>query len=68
MLYTSSVLKRRIHVKEDIEQVADQLTLKTCEVEEIHHRILPDKVVIGKVTAKTQHPDADKLSVCQVDC
>ena len=26
-----------------------------------------DKVVVGKVISKEQHPEADRLSVCSVD-
>jgi len=68
MLYTSNLLKRYISLDVDIEEIARELTLKTCEVEEIHHRDIPDLVVIWKVIEKTSHPDADKLSVCKVDC
>jgi hypothetical protein len=46
MLYTSNLLKRYISLEVDIEEIARELTLKTCEVEEIHHRIIPDLVVI----------------------
>lgn len=52
----------------DAEVFANDLTLKTCEVEEVISRTIPEKVVIGKTTAVGKHPEADKLSVCQVDC
>lgn len=68
MLYTQQLLRRYVSLDIDIQRIADELTLKTCEVEEIHHRQLPDLVVIGKVTDVQPHPNADKLVVCQIDC
>jgi len=68
MKYISPLLKKFISVKDTPENIAKNLILKTCEIEEIHTRILPDDVVIGKVISFKKHPDADKLNVCQVDC
>lgn len=42
--------------------------MKTCEIEEINKRNIADSIVIGYTTSCEKHPDADKLSVCQVDC
>lgn len=50
------------------EEVADKLTNAGLEVDGmIRLGEGLDKVVLGKVIAKDQHPDADRLSVCQVD-
>jgi phenylalanyl-tRNA synthetase beta chain len=50
------------------EQLADTLTMAGFEVEEIEdRRTWADGVVIGRVLHREPHPDADKLSVCQVD-
>lgn len=50
------------------EEVADKLTNAGLEVDGIIRLGEGlDKVVLGKVIAKDQHPDADRLSVCQVD-
>jgi phenylalanyl-tRNA synthetase beta chain len=50
------------------EQLAETLTLAGFEVEDIEdRRTWADGVVIGKVLQREQHPNADKLSVCQVD-
>lgn len=51
--------------------VADKLTACGLEVESVQ-TILPvpgglEGVVTGKVLSATKHPDADKLSICQVD-
>jgi len=51
-----------------LEKLAEDLTLSTAEVE----GVLPfaphlADVVVGLVSERTKHPDADKLSVCTVD-
>ena len=48
--------------------LAEQLTLAGFEVEEIEdRRTWADGVRVGKVLTCDRHPNADKLSVCQVD-
>lgn len=68
MLYSQSLINRRLTLHDDAKTIADQLTVRTCEIEEVTSRTLPPLLVIGYVTSTTQHPDADKLTVCQVDC
>ncbi len=50
------------------ERVAELLTLHTAEVEHVE-RFAPalETVVVAHVVERARHPDADKLSVCQVD-
>lgn len=50
------------------ERVAELLTLHTAEVDSVT-RFAPalDAVTVGHVHSRARHPDADKLSVCQVD-
>ena len=50
------------------DELADLLTMSTCEVEGVEPFAphLAD-VVVGHVTQREKHPDADKLSVCTVD-
>ncbi|ASC71114.1 Phenylalanine--tRNA ligase beta subunit [Halomicronema hongdechloris C2206] len=48
--------------------LADALTMAGFEVEDIEdRRAWADGVIVGRVIACDPHPDADKLSVCQVD-
>ena len=47
-------------------KLADALTFAGVEVEEIETQKLDDNVVVGEIVSTEQHPDADKLSVCQV--
>jgi phenylalanyl-tRNA synthetase beta chain len=50
------------------EQLCNDLTLSTSEVEGLE-RFAPQlhDVVVGEVTDKEAHPDAEKLSLCRVD-
>jgi len=63
MYYLWNLIKRYINISESPEKIAEFLTLKTCEVEEIKKRVLPDGVVIAKVEKVEKHPNADKLFV-----
>lgn len=56
----------------DISNVDDDSLCKTLndiglEVEDRRILKVPNKVVIGYVTEKTNHPNADKLGICKVD-
>lgn len=50
-----------------IQKFSDDYTIYTAEVEEIIPHMGIDKVVIGKVLSHEKHPDADKLTIVQVD-
>jgi phenylalanyl-tRNA synthetase beta chain len=51
------------------EALADALNLKSTEVERISHAGAPspEGFVVGEVLSVEQHPDADRLTVCEVD-
>ncbi len=50
------------------EALAEMLTMAGFEVEDIEdRRTWADGVVVGKVVDRQPHPNADRLSVCQVD-
>jgi phenylalanyl-tRNA synthetase beta chain len=46
-------------------ELDDLLTFAGIEVEGIQS--LPDNLVVAEVLSSDKHPDADKLSICQVD-
>ncbi|MGI8602432.1 MAG: phenylalanine--tRNA ligase subunit beta [Verrucomicrobiales bacterium] len=51
-----------------VDEIARLLTFAGVEVEDIRHQgITSDKIVVGEILAFQKHPDADKLSVCQVE-
>ncbi|NRB07528.1 MAG: phenylalanine--tRNA ligase subunit beta [Richelia sp.] len=61
-------LRELVEIKLSPEELAETLTMAGFEVEEIEdRRTWADGVVIGKVVERQPHPNADKLSVCQVD-
>ncbi|GBF82153.1 phenylalanine--tRNA ligase subunit beta [Aphanothece sacrum] len=61
-------LRELVNVTLPPEELADILTIAGLEVEEIEdRRQWANGVVIGKIIDRQPHPNADKLSVCQVD-
>ena len=50
------------------QELADTLTMAGLEVEELRPVAPPfSKVVVGEIKSAEQHPNADRLRVCQVD-
>ena len=50
------------------QQLADTLTMGGLEVEELRPVAPPfSRIVVGEIREAVQHPDADRLRVCQVD-
>ena len=52
-----------------VEELGDLIALRTTEVERIAHLGPPsgDGFVVGSVISVERHPDADRLSVCEVE-
>lgn len=51
-----------------VDKISDLLTFAGIEVEEIEHQgIKQDSIVVAKIESSTPHPNADKLSICQVN-
>jgi phenylalanyl-tRNA synthetase beta chain len=65
----SSWLRAYCDPRLSVEELADELAMHSIEVERITHAGAPDAdgFVVGKVLSVEQHPDADRLSVCEVD-
>lgn len=63
-----SWLKDYIDITETPQKIADALNMTGLEVEEI---IQPGEnlrnIVVGEILSKVPHPDADRLSLCQVN-
>jgi phenylalanyl-tRNA synthetase beta chain len=68
MKYHSQLLKKYLSINDTPENIANNLILKTVEIEEIIKRTLPPTIVIGKILKAEPHPDSDHMHVCQVDC
>jgi len=63
-----SWLKELINIDCDLKELCDKITLSGSKVETVElqaHDIT--NVVIGKILKIEQHPDADKLVICQLD-
>ncbi len=68
MKFTYSWLKEHLDTKASIEDVTDRLTMTGLEVDKVHDRAKDLKgFVVARVVEAKKHPDADKLTVCQVD-
>ncbi|MGP1356458.1 phenylalanine--tRNA ligase subunit beta [Roseicyclus sp.] len=67
MKFTLSWLKDHLETEASVEEIVETLTDLGLEVEEVEDRgaRLRD-FVIGRVVKAEQHPDADRLRVCQV--
>ena len=68
MRVSLSWLKELVDINLAPEELGQILTIAGFEVEEIEDlRKFADGVVVGKVMKRDRHPNADKLSVCEVD-
>lgn len=60
-------LRELVDLPEDVEEIAQRLTLLGLEVEELQEfRLSWPGVVVGEVLEAGPHPDADKLRLCRV--
>ncbi|WP_027183957.1 phenylalanine--tRNA ligase subunit beta [Desulfovibrio inopinatus] len=68
MLLSLNWLREFVPYTGSIQELADRLTMLGLEMEEIIRPFQDiDDVIVGHVTTRESHPDADKLSVCTVD-
>lgn len=68
MQFPESWLRQFCNPPISTEQLAQTLTMGGLEVEELRPVAPPfSRVVVGEIRQAVQHPNADKLRVCQVD-
>jgi phenylalanyl-tRNA synthetase beta chain len=68
MKFSVNWLREFVELPSSVEELAELLTLAGIEIEGIEKRGANfDKVVVAQITASSQHPNADRLSVCQVE-
>ncbi|QMS85561.1 phenylalanine--tRNA ligase subunit beta [Candidatus Xianfuyuplasma coldseepsis] len=60
-------LKEWVDVTISVQELSALFNTHSAEVEEAYRLVDASHLVVGYVQEKTSHPDADKLSVCQVD-
>lgn len=68
MIITRNWLQEFIDIsKISTDDICKTLNSIGLEVDSVEKVLIAPKVVVGKVTQKEKHPDADKLNICQVD-
>lgn len=68
MLFSESWLRRFVNPPINTEELTHRLTMAGLEVEEVQPAAPAfSQIVVGEITSIAQHPDADRLRVCQVD-
>lgn len=68
MQFPESWLREFCNPPLSTQQLADTLTMAGLEVEELRPVVPPfTRVVVGEIKEAVQHPNADRLRVCQVD-
>ena len=68
MKFSVNWLRELVEIPANVEELADLLTFAGIEIEGIEHRGLDiENVVVAQINASSQHPNADRLSVCEVD-
>jgi phenylalanyl-tRNA synthetase beta chain len=68
MKFSINWLREFVELSSGIGELAELLTLAGIEIEGIEKRGANfDKVVVAQITASSQHPNADRLTVCQVE-
>src|SRR5213595_3375305 len=68
MKFSVNWLGEFVDLPASVDELADVLTLAGIEIESIEQRGAKiDNVIVAQVTASSQHPNADRLSVCEVD-
>lgn len=61
-------LKEYVDIELSPEELCHRLTMAGLEVEELEHLgQISEKVIVAKVVSAKKHPDADRLTVCDVD-
>lgn len=60
-------LKDLVDVNVSTKELAALFNLHSAEVEDFYSLVEASNLVVGYVSKKEEHPNADKLSVCQVD-
>src|SRR5207249_3721606 len=68
MKFSVNWLREFVDLPKNAEDVADLLTRAGVETENIETRSAKiDNVIVSHITASSRHPNADRLTVCEVD-
>jgi phenylalanyl-tRNA synthetase beta chain len=68
MKFSVNWLREFVDLPDEIDSLSELLTLAGVEIEGIETRGAEiDNVIVAQITASSQHPNADRLTVCEVD-
>lgn len=68
MKFTLSWLKDHLDTDADVAAVAEAMTMAGLEVEDVHDPVAAlAPFTVARIVSAEQHPNADRLRVCQVD-
>jgi phenylalanyl-tRNA synthetase beta chain len=68
MKFSVNWLREFVELPASLDELAELLTMAGVEIEGVEKRGANfDNVVVAQIKASEQHPNADRLSVCQVD-
>src|SRR5216110_2946207 len=68
MKFSVNWLREFVDLPENPEEIADLLTRAGVETQNIETRgARIDKVIVSQITASSRHPNADRLTVCEVN-
>ncbi len=68
MKFSVNWLRELVDLPAKLDELTDLLTMAGVEIEGVEQRGANfDHVVVAQITASAQHPNADRLSVCEVD-
>src|SRR5438067_1942133 len=68
MKFSVNWLREFVDLPKNLEEIAELLTRAGVETENIETRSANvEKVIVSQITASSRHPNADRLTVCEVD-
>src|ERR1700752_4699352 len=68
MKFSVNWLREFVELPDDVDRLAGLLPQAGVEIEGIERRGAKiDRVIVAQITASSPHPNADRLSVCEVD-
>ncbi len=68
MKFSVNWLREFVDLPKNVDEIAELLTRAGVETENIETRGTKiDKVIVAQITASSRHPNADRLTVCEVD-
>ncbi len=68
MLYSKNLLNKLININDNSKKLSENIVNSCFDIKNTKERYIPDDIIIWKTKKVENHPNADKLFVCEVDC